>query len=184
MDKRQQKTKAAIVTAFNELLSVSDYADITVQDIIDKANIGRSTFYAHFETRDMLLTSLCSEVFEHIFFDKLPEQADLTCDENSVQNLELQLSHILFHLKNSRVDAQNILKGESRKIFLSYYKNYIELIFTTYLEHKHTHLPIDYLINFLTDSFVSTSSWWITSKSQYTPEEISSYYISAISNNL
>ena len=63
------------------------YSAITVQEIIDEANIGRSTFYAHFETKDDLLRSLCSEIFYHVFTDQLPqEEASLDSE-----NLELKL---------------------------------------------------------------------------------------------
>lgn len=67
MDRRIAKTRKAIFAAFDALIVKTDYAKISVQNIIDEADIGRSTFYEHFETKDDLLRAKCTDLFEHIF---------------------------------------------------------------------------------------------------------------------
>lgn len=47
-DRRSERTRQLLNAALIELMLEQRYDEITVQDIIDRANIGRSTFYAHF----------------------------------------------------------------------------------------------------------------------------------------
>lgn len=54
-DRRTQKTKKYLAAALKELIVEKGYDDITVQDIIDRANVGRSTFYSHYENKEQLL---------------------------------------------------------------------------------------------------------------------------------
>ncbi|HGD1877536.1 TPA: TetR/AcrR family transcriptional regulator, partial [Streptococcus agalactiae] len=52
-DRQIQKTKVAIYNAFISLLQENDYSKITVQDVIGLANVGRSTFYSHYESKEV-----------------------------------------------------------------------------------------------------------------------------------
>ena len=54
-DRRVERTQALLRTAFLELIMEKGYDAVTVQDIIDRANVGRSTFYAHFSDKDQVL---------------------------------------------------------------------------------------------------------------------------------
>ncbi len=54
-DRRVRRTRENLFSALSELMQEKRYNKITIQDIIDRADVGRSTFYAHFETKDDLL---------------------------------------------------------------------------------------------------------------------------------
>ena len=54
-DRRVQRTRAALVGAFVHLVLDRRYDQITVADIVERAGVGRSTFYEHYENKDELL---------------------------------------------------------------------------------------------------------------------------------
>ena len=56
-DRRSLRTQRLLGEALIELLLEKRYDDITVQDILERANIGRSTFYEHYWDKEDLLTS-------------------------------------------------------------------------------------------------------------------------------
>lgn len=174
MDRRQKKTRQAIFTAFSELLKTRRYENITVQDIIDEADIGRSTFYSHFETKDMLLKAMCSDIFEHIFRGEL-------CDypgEN--HSLEEKLAHILWHLKNHQKDVIGLLSCESSALFLGYIEEYTEELFRMHISEFDKNVPEDFLLNHLVKSFSSTVIWWVKNKMELSPEETATCFIRVI----
>jgi len=179
MDRRQQKTRDSIFRAFSKLLETKSFNNITVQEIIDEANIGRSTFYAHFETKDELLKSMCTDIFHHVFSKDLcsEETHDFSSDNNGLQS---KLTHILYHLKDSEKDISGILSSESGELFMGYFKGYLSELFGKYLSEVQADAPEEFVLNHLVGSFAEAVKWWIKSKMQYTPEEIAAYYMAVI----
>ncbi len=55
LDRRVQKTKRLLSDALVALILEKGYANVSIQDIIDRANVGRSTFYLHYENKEQLL---------------------------------------------------------------------------------------------------------------------------------
>src|SRR5690242_13310 len=56
-DRRIQRTRQLLLDSLIQLILEKGYESITVQDIIDRANVGRSTFYSHFQDKEDLLLS-------------------------------------------------------------------------------------------------------------------------------
>lgn len=179
MDRRQQKTRKAIFDALSELLESKRFENITVQEIIDTANIGRSTFYAHFETKDDLLKSMCTDIFHHIFTSGLPQESDLDYSEGS-PNLELKLGHILYHLRESKSNLKGILGGESGELFLGFLKQYLHVLFGRYKAEFDPSVPEDFLLHHLSGSFAEAVKWWMAEDTKHSPEEVASFYMTMI----
>jgi len=62
-DPRVTRTRSLILTAFDELLPEKGFRSLTVQDITDKAEINRATFYAHFNDKYDLLDKSIRQTF-------------------------------------------------------------------------------------------------------------------------
>lgn len=183
MDRRQKKTRDAIFSAFTSLLSQKNYNQISVQEIIDEADIGRTTFYAHFETKDYLLKDLCEELFGHIIDTAmgLPHGHYHYSCGNETDSVFL---HLLRHLQENDRNILELLSSQNNEIFLKYFKsNLKKLIITQYADKgllKNTQLPEDYIVNHISSSFVETVGWWVSRQMKETPEEITEYFLAVI----
>lgn len=176
MDRRQQKTREAIFRSFSDLLEHHRYEHITVQEIIDKANIGRSTFYAHFETKDELLRAMCTDIFQHVFADNIPKEENHDFYSGS-EGLEKKLAHVLHHLKENRGNLNGLLKSESSTLFMRYFKEYLCDLFQRYIGPFRANVPSDYMLHHLVGSFSETVTWWVAENMVHTPEEVARCYI-------
>ena len=176
MDRRQKKTRQAVFQAFTKLLETKAYCNITVQEIIDEANIGRSTFYSHFETKDDLLRALCTEIFEHVFSQDLIREKthDFSAKEMGMGG---KVTHILYHLHDSRSYIKGILSCESGEIFMRYFKEYLSRVFESALHDRELEIPRDYMLNHMVCDFAESVRWWMT-HDEYSPEDIGRFYLS------
>ena len=64
LDRRVQKTRKFLQDALIELVAEKGYESVTIREILDRANVGRSTFYAHFQDKDQLLHSILDRLDE------------------------------------------------------------------------------------------------------------------------
>ncbi len=183
MDRRQRKTREAIFKAFIALLSERQYHQITVADIIERADVGRATFYAHFETKDFLLKELCEELFEHVIDTAMGRLSGTApCVYGSAE--DSVFLHLLRHLQENDRHILELLASDNNGLFLRYFKGELhKLVQSEYELHGKASpngLPAEYVIHHIGSSFVETVSWWISRSCRETPEQIAAYFSAVI----
>lgn len=72
-DLHVQRTKKALITTFSDLLETKSFDNITIQDLCEKANVRRSTFYRHFNDKYDLLNHIVGTLIEYFRTLHLPE---------------------------------------------------------------------------------------------------------------
>lgn len=183
MDRRQRKTRDSIFRAFIYLLSIKNFNSITVEEIIKIADVGRATFYAHFETKDYLLKDLCEELFEHVFDSERKEIEDksniFSCDSTDAVFL-----HLFKHVKNNDNNIYKLLSSKNNELFWEYFKAELKSFILKnkfiFADKKPNNIPEDFWINHVTSTFIETLRWWIDNKMKTTPEVLSDYFLTLV----
>lgn len=169
MDRRQEKTRAAIFGAFMRLLEEKDYARITVREIIDEANVGRTTFYAHFADKDALLEALCSQLFDHAL------QAAARHDHShSGRPTEPALLHVLYHLQEDDRGMRALLAKDTSGAALRYFSSGVEELVsaTGIVRRVPDGVTPDYATHFVARSYVDAVDHWLAAGATEAPEDV------------
>ena len=183
MDRRQRKTREAIFGAFIALLAKKSFEHITVGEIIDRADVGRATFYAHFETKDELLRALCAELFDHVFESALGDERAHS-HIFDCQAPDSVFLHLLLHLQKNDNHILQLLSCPNNELFLRYFKDGLrELIQREQAQlglSKPEQLPDDFWVNHVTATFVETVRWWVSHGMKQTPQTVAQYFLAVV----
>src|SRR5688572_21995012 len=95
LDRRVQKTRKLLQDALVELVAEKGYEAVTIREILDRANVGRSTFYAHFQDKDQLLHSIL-EGLQALFEEHHKRLLSAAPQAGSPDNTDLTLSLFQF----------------------------------------------------------------------------------------
>lgn len=183
MDRRQRKTREAIFSAFIALLSEKDYSQITVGQIIEKADISRATFYSHFETKDYLLKALCEDLFCHIF----DAAGNVGSEHSHIFRCDAPDSvflHLYQHLMHNDNHIRTLLSCQNNDLFLQHFKAQLQIMVKRHLsafsQRKGPQLPESFWIHHIAATFVESLRWWVDNGMVESPETITQYFYLAV----
>lgn len=178
MDRRQQKTRQAIFQALSGLLTEKRFHQITVEEIAQRANIGRSTFYAHFETKEELLAQMCREIFFHVLAPRL--EGEDTHDFSLERDPYALVTHLLYHIRDKRWDLAAIIAGGQGEGFWGPFQQWVAgPLLERMLEGRDKEtlaIPYSFLAGHIVNSLIYLIRWWMEQGMTATPEEMAAIF--------
>lgn len=189
-DRRTQKTRKALSAALISLMNEKSYESIAVQEILDRADIGRSTFYTHYRDKNELLVDGLQGLREFLRNAQEAASADSAHGYEKVIGFSLAMFEHAYDHKEvffSLVGGQgwNIVSRNLEDIIVQLMKKEARLLYTGKSDST---IPFDLFIDFLGATFISVITWWAHYKKPISPKEIDTLFralvIPALTDNL
>ncbi len=165
MDRRVQRTRQLLRGSLVQLIKERGYDNITIQDITDHANLGRTTFYLHYQSKEDLLLDHHADMHTHF------NLAVLSGDEllgETPQPQMVEFLHLLtqnrpmYHAIRAAKESEIVLRGIHEQMTASL-QNSLKISFP----NTEPLLPMDVLTEYIIGAQLSLIHWWMTNRTVY-----------------
>ena len=167
LDRRALRTRQTLSHALIALIQEKLYDAITVQDLCERANVGRSTFYAHYQDKDDLLASNFSEVMKNLSQPFAERGGQL------IFPLAPMFEHTQSHQDLYRAllwgGGINVLMRAGQKQWSEQITHYMEAVLQ---DGRQPAVPIPMLAAYMAGSLHTLLFWWLEHKQPYSPEQM------------
>lgn len=175
-DRRIVKTRQVIQEALFSLMQEKPYNKITIQEIIDRANVGRSTFYSHYETKEDLLLCSIGQLLE-MFSQYIVNYLEM--EKESFR--PLPVAALFEHIGENSKLIKGMMKSDSSEPFFNKVQANWNSSISRYLESKlpknmEPAIPVVILTNHISSTLIHLLKWWINNKMPYTPKQMDHYF--------
>jgi AcrR family transcriptional regulator len=176
MDRRIPRTRAMLQHALTSLILKKGYEAITIQDIRDAANVGRSTFYAHYTSKDNLKRS----GFEHLRKELVDRQRDAQAAPGDVKDRSLGFSLTMFEHARDHLDLYRALVGgrggavslgQIRKMLSDLVRNE----FAAPAKNS-ADIPRELAVQYVVGAYMSVLTWWLDGGAKLPPKRIDAMF--------
>ena len=173
-DRRSERTRQLLNAALIELMLEQSYDQITVQDIIDRANIGRSTFYAHYVDKEDLLVSGFTRVLDML---KVYPQQGGAAEDQAPPSLASFFQHVQEHYQLYKALVRG---GGIDRLFKKshqYMRRNIEQHLAALLPAGQAPAaPLALVADYLAGAIFNMLTWWLDNEMPYTPEQMDALF--------
>lgn len=168
-DRRSQRTYRLVSSAFAELMVEKPYEEILVQDILDRADIGRTTFYAHYFDKEDVLNTIIEQELERLTHPI----THVAARQRIVPSLEL-FEHV-YHTQNQQFLAlMRSRAGEPlwESLQTALCRAIEPALSTLCAERRSPSIPVPVVSEYLAGALLTLLKWWVETSMPYPPEQM------------
>jgi AcrR family transcriptional regulator len=171
IDRRAARTRRALHEALISLILRKGYEATTIQDLINEADVGRSTFYAHYTGKDDLLRG----GFERLRADLTEMRGRRPAGGETKRSEPLRFSLALFQHADGYKDVYRALVGgrggtiamsEIRGVLFEFVRKELSSA------KRNGAVPRELALQFIVSAFLAVLTWWLERKPELTPPEV------------
>ena len=185
VDRRILRTKRALRKALLELIEHKGFDSVLVEEITERANLGRATFYLHYKDKEDLLLDGFREIIANLVqvFSQIPasiwksnkDNLELSDGQTPVMPLLLIFEHVAQSADLYRIllrgNSSQRVAGEIREIITESINTIIQS--KTESERPNTmEVPVDLLAAYFSGAFIGSLNWWLEQETSPEPEEM------------
>lgn len=185
IDRRIQRTKLALRQALLELIKEKGFDAISVEEITERANLGRATFYLHYKDKEDLLLDEFREMASNRV--EVLSEIPLSIWKSTDDNMELPDGHsavmpllLVFEHAAQNAELYRILLrgGNSHRIGIQIRQiiaDSIHAIVQARMQNEPPapiEVPIELLASYFSGALMGSLSWWLEQGTSPSPEEM------------
>jgi AcrR family transcriptional regulator len=178
IDRRISRSKATLQHALTFLILKKGYEAVTIQDICDEANVGRSTFYAHYTSKD----DLKRRGFEHLRKELVDRQNEAQAAPGDTKERSLGFSLTMFEHARDHIDLYRALVGgrggavslgQIRQILSDLVRNELA---ATVGKNSADIVPRELMVQYVVGAFMAVMTWWLDGGAKLPPKRIDAMF--------
>lgn len=178
-DRRRERTRKQLQEAATALILEKGFAAVSIQDITDRADLGRGTFYLHFHDKDEIAARILQESFEAI--EALaPDMSSLSIDQQDI----LFLTGYFTHIAGQKAFFEAIGEMTSTAAVAAYLGKYMHQRAEERLARGNFYpgVPIEIGAHFITGALMQMTSWWLGHTGDYSAQQVAAMFFQMQSN--
>jgi AcrR family transcriptional regulator len=179
IDRRITRTRGMLQHALMSLILKKGYDAITVEDICETANVGRSTFYAHYTCKDDLKQRSLDDHLRTLLFNR---QEVALAAPGKIKDRSLGFSLAMFEHARAHIELHRALVGSRggavvhggiRRILSDLVRNELT---ATNGKQSDGDIPRELVVQYVVGAYMAVLTWWLDGGAKLPPQRVDAMF--------